>query len=87
MNSSDRMADISPVRLGLDNKFKFKCHNGVTCFTKCCRGINIILTPYDIIRLKKRLQLSSEEYNKNYEISLPAVVPSKFDPFHSANFS
>jgi uncharacterized protein len=62
MNSSDRMADIPTVRLGLDSKFKFKCHKGVKCFTKCCRGINIILTPYDIIRLKKRLQLSSEEF-------------------------
>ncbi|PQP33992.1 zinc/iron-chelating domain-containing protein, partial [Desulfobacteraceae bacterium SEEP-SAG9] len=31
-------------------------------FTKCCRGINIILTPYDIIRLKNRLQLTSEEF-------------------------
>jgi len=62
MNSSDRMADIPPVRLGLDSKFKFKCHKDVKCFTKCCRGINIILTPYDIIRLKKRLQLTSEEF-------------------------
>jgi uncharacterized protein len=62
MSSSDRMADIEPVRLKLDSRFKFKCHKGVKCFTKCCRGINIILTPYDIIRLKRRLQLTSEEF-------------------------
>jgi Fe-S-cluster containining protein len=66
MSSSDRMADIEPVRLGLDSRFKFKCHKGVKCFTKCCRGINIILTPYDIIRLKNRLQLSSEEFLAMY---------------------
>ena len=66
MNSSDHMADIPPVRLGLDSKFEFKCHKGVKCFTKCCRGINIILTPYDIIRLKRRLQLSSEEFLAMY---------------------
>lgn len=62
MDISDKMAGIEPVRLGPDNEFKFECHNRVKCFTKCCRGINIILTPYDIIRLKNRLQLSSEEF-------------------------
>jgi len=62
MTQEDRMASIQPVKLNLDSTFSFKCHPGVSCFTKCCRGINIILTPYDIIRLKNRLQLSSEEF-------------------------
>lgn len=62
MDISDKIAGIEPLRLGLDNTFRFECHKGVKCFTKCCRGINIILTPYDIIRLKNRLQLSSEEF-------------------------
>ena len=35
---------------------------GVSCFTLCCRGINIILTPYDIIQLKNRLDLSSHDF-------------------------
>ncbi len=59
---SNPMAKIDPVRFGPDSAFKFECHPGVKCFTKCCRGINIILTPYDIIRLKNRLELSSEEF-------------------------
>jgi Fe-S-cluster containining protein len=59
---SGAMASVDPVKLGPKSKFKFRCHPGVSCFTKCCRGINIILTPYDIIRLKNRLQLSSEEF-------------------------
>ena len=62
MNSASKMANIEPVRLGAKSKFKFKCHPGVKCFTQCCRGINIILTPYDIIRLKNRLGLSSDEF-------------------------
>ena len=62
MEPMDKMANIDPVRLGPDSKFKFECHPGVECFTKCCRGIRITLTPYDIIRLKKRLQLTSEEF-------------------------
>ena len=48
--------------LNRNSKFQFKCHKGVKCFTECCRDINIILTPYDIIRLKNRLELSSEEF-------------------------
>lgn len=62
MTEKDSMAHIAPMRVGLKSRFKFQCHPGVPCFTKCCRGINIILTPYDIIRLKNRLGLSSEEF-------------------------
>ena len=62
MKTQDRMASVEPVRLGPESTFKFKCHPGVACFTECCRDINIILTPYDIIRLKNRLDLSSEEF-------------------------
>ncbi|MDM8524761.1 YkgJ family cysteine cluster protein [Desulfococcaceae bacterium HSG8] len=62
MNISDKMAGINPVRLGPDSEFKFECHKDVKCFTKCCKGINIILTPYDIIRLKNRLELPSEDF-------------------------
>ncbi len=62
MQDMEKMASIQPVKLGMNSKFKFKCHKGAACFTKCCRGINIILTPYDIIRLKNRLGLSSEEF-------------------------
>ena len=62
MNSQDKMAKIDPVRLGIKSKFNFRCHKDVKCFTKCCHEIKITLTPYDIIRLKKRLGLTSEEF-------------------------
>ena len=62
MEKTGGMANISPEKLSLESKFKFKCHKDVSCFTTCCRGINILLTPYDIIRLKTRLGLSSEEF-------------------------
>ncbi len=54
--------EIEPLRVGPDYEFEFLCHKGVSCFTKCCRGINIVLTPYDIIRLKNRLALSSDDF-------------------------
>jgi uncharacterized protein len=53
---------IQPLRLGPHSRFQFRCHKDVKCFTQCCRGINIILTPYDIIGLKNRLGLPSEEF-------------------------
>lgn len=68
MENSDPMANIPPVRLGPDNKFTFRCHNELKCFTKCCRGISILLTPYDIVMLKNRLALSSGEFLALYTI-------------------
>jgi Fe-S-cluster containining protein len=59
-------ATIDPVRLGRQGKFKFKCHPGVSCFTQCCRGISITLTPYDVIILKKRLDLNSRDFLSVY---------------------
>lgn len=68
MRTPDRMAGIVPERLGPQSKFTFRCHSGISCFTQCCRGTNIILTPYDIIRLKHRLGLSSEEFLTLYTV-------------------
>jgi len=62
MEQLGKMAHVDPVRLDSKSKFKFKCHKGVKCFTECCKDINIILTPYDIIRLKNRLNLPSDEF-------------------------
>ena len=55
-------------RLNKDSEFSFACHPGVSCFNHCCHDVNIFLTPYDIIRLKNRLGISSEEFLKKYTI-------------------
>ncbi len=62
MSDTDRMAALDPKRLTSKSTFQFRCHKDVGCFTQCCRDINIILTPYDIIRLKNRLGLPSQEF-------------------------
>lgn len=70
--SSDEAFDIpfkppiKPVQLSLDDKFQFNCHKGISCFNQCCKSIEIQLTPYDILRLKKRLELSSWEFVGRY---------------------
>jgi len=55
-------------RLNEDSKFKFRCHPGVSCFNECCADVNIFLTPYDIIRLKNRLGITSQEFLDKYTI-------------------
>lgn len=62
MQSNDQKAFIAPERLTSDTKFKFECHKGVKCFTKCCRNIDIVLTPYDIMKMKNRLGLTADQF-------------------------
>ncbi|MEW6116408.1 MAG: YkgJ family cysteine cluster protein [Nitrospirota bacterium] len=60
------MKNVEPVRLSPDSRFKFRCHKGIGCFTKCCSSIAIMLTPYDIVRLKNRLGILSGQFLLNY---------------------
>jgi len=60
------MKDVEPTKYSKDTKFKFKCHKGVKCFTQCCSKIDILLTPYDVLRMKNRLGISSEEFLETY---------------------
>ncbi len=57
---------VEPVERTLDSKFKFRCHKDISCFNKCCRHTDMLLTPYDVLRMRKRLGLSSEEFLKKY---------------------
>ena len=59
-------SNILPKKLTLDSRLKFRCHPGVACFTACCGGIKIILTPYDILQLTKRLGLPAHEFLHKY---------------------
>jgi Fe-S-cluster containining protein len=53
---------IEPRKYKLDSKFKFSCHKGKKCYTHCCSDLNMILTPYDIIRMKNRLGLTCDQF-------------------------
>lgn len=66
-NLKDAIINDYP-RLGRHDSFKFACHPGVSCFNKCCNDVNIFLTPYDIVRLKNRLRISSGEFLEKYTL-------------------
>jgi hypothetical protein len=64
--------DPEKVLLTLDEKFKFSCHGGLPCYNSCCRDIHIFLTPYDVLRIRKGMGLSSEEFLQKYTTTLLA---------------
>jgi len=56
------------ARMGPDDKFKFGCHPGISCFNTCCSDVNIFLSPYDVLRLTKRLGITSTEFLEKYTL-------------------
>lgn len=73
-------------RLTLEDGFCFQCDRTKECFTHCCKDVTIVLTPYDILRMKQALQMQSSEFLERYTISpfakeqkIPAVI-LKMDP-------
>jgi len=67
-DSTTPASPIIPVQLGLEDKFQFRCHKGIACFNKCCENIDIMLTPYDIVRLKNRFGITSREFIDTYTV-------------------
>jgi Fe-S-cluster containining protein len=49
--------------------FRFTCHKDLPCFTRCCANLNLVLTPYDVLRLKNRLKLPSDVFLDRYATS------------------
>jgi Fe-S-cluster containining protein len=58
-----------PAALRADTKIRFRCHKGISCFNACCRRADVTLAPYDILRLKRRLGMSSTDFLK--ELTVP----------------
>lgn len=56
-------------RLGPGEKFRFCCGRELDCFTECCRDVSIVLTPYDVLRMKQALGLDSSEFLERYTVS------------------
>lgn len=69
MNGSPPPASpIQPKELAPDSVFRFRCHKDIACFNACCRNIDLLLTPYDILRLKNALGMTSGEFVSRYTL-------------------
>jgi hypothetical protein len=67
MDSKKKTEVFQPLTGGT---FHFNCHRDVPCFTKCCAKLRLILTPYDIVRMRKRLGISSGEFLEQHTDTL-----------------
>jgi Fe-S-cluster containining protein len=54
------------IPVNLDDPINFICSSENECFNECCRDLNQTLTPYDILRLKKHLGISSQAFIRKY---------------------
>ncbi len=77
---------IVPIRLTSQSKIVFQCYPGVPCFKLCCSDLFLPLTPYDIIRIRDKLKLSTDEFLLLYtepfmlpRSGLPIVRVKMFD--------
>jgi Fe-S-cluster containining protein len=61
------LPDSTP-RLSLDDQFTFRCDPSLDCFTRCCQDVSILLTPYDVLRMKNALKLDSSEFLDKYAL-------------------
>ncbi|NNK96227.1 MAG: YkgJ family cysteine cluster protein [Desulfobacterales bacterium] len=48
--------------------FSFHCHQKIDCFTNCCRQLDLALTPYDALRMRKATGLHSSELLRRFII-------------------
>ena len=62
-SSFDPTASLEEAaRMTRKDCFQFFCGPSVQCFTECCRKLELALTPYDVLRLSRRLGVSSSEF-------------------------
>ncbi len=59
---------VVPTLLDGTASVQFRCHAGIACFNACCKNIDISLTPYDILRLRKHLGITSGDFLARYTI-------------------
>ena len=67
--------------------FTFLCNPDLSCFNQCCHTPTVILSPYDLLRLKQGLGISSTALRQRYtrqEIEPNSNLPLVFiDAFRS----
>jgi len=75
---------VMPESFGPEREIQFECKKGISCWNACCSNIDISLTPYDILRMARRLDLSTTEflqqYTVPYEMEKDGIAGVKFRP-------
>jgi len=56
--------DLKPIADG--DTFRFSCQPGISCFNECCHNIDVVLTPFDVLRMRTKLGIRSDEFLTKY---------------------
>ncbi|NEX22267.1 YkgJ family cysteine cluster protein [Thiorhodococcus mannitoliphagus] len=59
---------LMPQALRAESQIRFRCYKGISCFNACCKQADVTLTPYDILRLKRRLGLTSTVFLREHAV-------------------
>jgi len=80
---------VMPELLEGTTTIQFQCHKGIDCWNACCSNIDISLTPVDILRLSRRLDISTTEflvqYTFPYELEPNGIAGVKFKPVENGS--
>lgn len=75
---------VMPKLYDGDKVIQFSCHKGISCWNACCANIDITLTPYDVVRLKQHLGMSSadflRQYTEPFELEKDGIAGVKLKP-------
>ncbi len=78
------VSPVLPQTFDADKVIQFQCRKGIACWNACCSNIDISLTPYDILRLKRRFEIGSGEflqkYTMPYEMEQNSIAGVKLRP-------
>jgi len=80
---------VMPELLEGTATIQFQCRKGIDCWNACCSNIDISLTPVDILRLSRRLDISTTEflvqYTFPYELEPNGIAGVKFKPVENGS--
>jgi len=80
---------VVPQTIDGNAQIQFRCHKDIDCFNACCKNIDIALTPYDVVRLKKRLGITSTDflvkYTFPYEMERDGIAGIKLKPVENGS--
>lgn len=80
---------VVPTMVEGSHAIEFSCHKGIACWNACCSNIDISLTPYDVLRMKTRLGITSTEFLKDYtvpyEMEKDGIAGIKFRPIEGGS--
>jgi hypothetical protein len=80
---------VMPELLEGTTTIQFQCRKGIDCWNACCSNIDISLTPVDILRLSRRLDISTTEflvqYTFPYELEPNGIAGVKFKPVENGS--